>query len=248
MLFKDIIKYKEEEIKNLKQIKIKRKKKVLNVIEFLRKKPIIAEIKKASPSKGDINLNIKVEKRAKYYEKYGAGAISVLTDKKFFRGSFDDLKKVSESVNLPVLCKDFIISKVQIENAYNCGADFILLIVSILNDKKLDYLVNFTRDLKLRILFEIHNYDDFFRIKKFSPEIIGVNSRNFNTMEIEKQRAKKILKKLNGDFLKIAESGMETKKDIEDFKNAGADAFLIGTSLMKTKNLKEKFEEFYSCL
>ena len=248
MILEDILKSKKEEIKNLKPLKIKRKKEVLNVVEFLKEKPIIAEIKKASPSKGVINKNVNILKQAKIYEKYGAGAISVLTDRKFFSGNFEDLKLISENINLPVLCKDFILSEVQIENAYRCGADFILLIVCILNETEIERLYNFAKSYGLEVLFEIHDYEDFLKIKKLKPNLVGVNSRNFKNMKIEKERACEILKKLKGDFLKIAESGIESKKDIEDFKDAGADSFLIGTSLMKAENLEDKFKKFYSCL
>ena len=247
-MLKKIIESKIEEIKKLKLISIKREKPVLNVVESLKKKPIIAEIKKASPSKGVINDKIDIVKQAKKYQEYGAGAISVLTDKNFFKGSFEDLCKISKSVNIPVLCKDFILDEIQIENAYNCGADFILIIVYILDDFKLKALVDYAKKLNLNILFEVHSLDDFSRIKKFNPEIVGVNSRNFHSLKIEKDRAINVIKNLKGDFLKVAESGISTKKDIEIFKNAGADAFLIGTAFMEASDVKRKFEEFYSII
>ncbi len=245
-MLKKIIESKLEEIKKLKLIPIKREKPILNAVKSIKKKPIIAEIKKASPTKGIINDKIDIVKKAKKYQQYGAGAISVLTDKKFFKGNFEDLRKVSESINLPILCKDFILSEIQIENAYNCGADLILIIVHILDDFKLKSLVNYGKRLKLHILFEIHNFNDFNRIRKFNPEIIGVNSRNFQSFKIEKNRGIRILNELkDNNFIKVAESGIFTKKDIKIFKNAGADAFLIGTSLMEADDVKKKFEDFY---
>ncbi len=239
----EILEAKKEEINNLKMIEIKREKPVLDVEKFLKNKPIIAEIKKSSPSKGEINKDIDIIKQAKKYEKFGAGMVSVLTDEKFFSGSFIYLKNVARNVEIPVLCKDFILSEIQIENAYRCGADVILLIVSIIEKKKLDKLTKFAKNLNLKILFEIHEINDFLKIKDLNPEIVGVNSRDFNSMKVNKEKAINVLCNLRGNFLKVAESGIESKEDIIKFKKAGADAFLIGTAFMESEDLKEKFRE-----
>ncbi len=243
-----ILNSKREEIKSIKKINCKRNRKIFELSDYIIEKPFIAEVKKSSPSLGHINLNINHIEQAKKYEQFGAGCISVLTDKTFFSGDIEYLYEISRSVNLPILCKDFILSEIQILNAYISGADVVLIIVSILNDSELELLVNYSKNLGLNILYELHSYRDFERIKNLEPKYVGVNSRNFNNMKIEKDRALNLIKKLEGNFIKIAESGIETGKDIKLFKNAGADAFLIGTSLMLSNNLREKFKEFYSCL
>jgi indole-3-glycerol phosphate synthase len=247
----DILNNKKKEIKNLQKIKCARNKKILNLNECLREKPFICEIKRSSPSKGTLNNTFNAVELAKVYENAGAGAISVLTDKTFFSGDMEELYEISKKVNIPILCKDFIISKIQIENAHISGADAILLIVSILDNDTLKILTEYATSLKLNILFEIHDFSEFERIEHLKPKYVGVNSRNLSTMKIEKERAAKLIKlisSLKGDFLKIAESGIETCEDLKYFKNAGANAFLIGTALMTSKNPQEKIKEFYKCL
>ena len=243
-----ILKTKKEEIKTLKRINCKRNRKIFRLSEFLQEKPFIAEVKKKSPSKGNINIRINPLEQAKLYERYGAGAISVLTDKTFFNGDIEELYEISKHIKLPILCKDFTLSKMQILNASISGADVVLLIVSILNDSEIGEFVKYADELNLNIIFEIHSLNDFERIKVYNPEYVGINSRNFNSMKIEKERALQLLKKLKGNFFKIAESGIESGNDIREYRKAGADAFLIGTSLMLSDNLEEKFKEFYSCL
>ncbi len=244
----EILKNKYEEVENLKKVNCKRNRKIYKLSDFIKEKPFIAEIKKKSPSKGIINNDIDIVDYAVKYEQFGAGAISVLTDETFFNGNIEDLYEISKNVKLPILCKDFTVSKLQILNAHISGADIVLLIVSILDDSKLEELSNYAKKLELDIIFEIHSFDDFQRIKRFNPEFVGVNSRNFYNMKIEKERAIQLLKKIEGDFIKIAESGINSGTDIKDYRKSGADAFLIGTSLMSAESLKNKFQEFYSCL
>lgn len=244
-----ILEKKYEKIKNLKKLTTSRKKKkVLDVIKSIKDKPIIAEIKRRSPSEGILAEKVDVVKHAKMYEDFGAGAISILTDSEFFSGSFVDLEKVSVNVEIPVLCKDFILSEVQIENAYLSGADFILIVVPVLEKRRIKDLTKVADELNLKILYEIHEIDDLKKIKDLEIELMGVNCRNFHTMKVDIEKGISLMKKLNGDFLKVAESGIHKKEHIKRFKDAGADAFLIGTAFMKCENLKEKFKEFYSCL
>ena len=247
-MIREILRKKYEEIKRLKRLNIERKRRIFNVTESIRFKPIIAEIKRKSPSEGILSGRIDVIKQAILYERYGAGAISVLTDSEFFSGSYTDLKNVSENVNIPVLCKDFILSEIQIENAYLSGADFILLIVPLLERSRIRELTEFAKEFKLKILYEIHEIEDLKKIKNLEVELIGVNCRNFTTMEVNVEKGIEVMKKVKGEFLKVAESGILKFEHIKKFRDAGADAFLIGTAFMKCENLKEKFKEFYSCL
>jgi len=247
-MIREILRKKYEEIKRLKRLNIERKRRIFNVTESIRFKPIIAEIKRKSPSEGILSGRIDVIKQAILYERYGAGAISVLTDSEFFSGSYTDLKNVSENVNIPVLCKDFILSEIQIENAYLSGADFILLIVPLLEGSRIRELTEFAKEFKLKILYEIHEIEDLKKIKNLEVELIGVNCRNFTTMEVNVEKGIEVMKKVKGEFLKVAESGILKFEHIKKFRDAGADAFLIGTAFMKCENLKEKFKEFYSCL
>ena len=157
----------------------------------------------------------------------------------------------SKNVNIPILCKDFIISEIQIENAFLAGADIILLIATILENSLLNSLVKYARNIGIEILFEIHKFEEFKKIERFSPSYIGVNNRDLNSMKINIKNGAKIiskLKKINNKIFIIAESGIKTSEHIKILYNSGCNGFLIGTSLMKTKNLKEKFQEFYNSL
>lgn len=247
-MLNEIIANKRKELNDIPENLPIRSKNVLNPVSYLRRNPFIAEVKKASPSAGNINTEISPLKQATEYEKHGAGAISVLTDKKFFKGSFEYLREIAENVSIPVLCKDFIISPRQIETAYAYGADFILLIASILETNEIEVLSEKAHKLGLKVLYEIHKMDEFRKIKHLSPEIIGVNSRNLDTLSIDKNKASEILTSLNGKFLKIAESGINDQSDIVNFREAGADAFLVGTYLMKSKSIAESFQKLYGGL
>ena len=247
--FLKIIKEKKlMELESLKNLPfIKRSKPVLDVKKSLAIKPFIMEIKRASPSKGIINENIDVVMQAKNYEEMGAGCISVLTDRDYFKGSFSDLKMVAEAVNIPLLCKDFIIHELQIEKAYEYGADMILLIVRLLDDTTLNRLHKRARELKLNVLFELHSLTEFEKVKHLEG-LFGVNSRDLDSFTIDKEKAALVLKSMPNSYFKVAESGIESIDDIKTFKKAGAKAFLIGTKLMLEKDLKKRVEEFYKGL
>jgi len=152
----EIVEYKKNQVKHFQAISLKRDKKILNVVESIRKKPFIAEYKKGSPSAGVIDQNKDITFQVKQYEEYGAGMVSVLTDDKFFFGSFDDLRLASNVLNIPTLAKEFIISKIQIDYAYNAGASCILLIAAILDDKTAFQLIDYAKSLGLYVLLEVH--------------------------------------------------------------------------------------------
>lgn len=243
----EIVNYKKELVKGLKQVELNREKPILNPLITLKNNPIIAEYKRSSPSAGRINDDISVEEQVVKYERFGAGMVSVLTDEKFFSGSFEFLNRASKVLNIPTLCKDFIISEKQINYAYNNGADAILLIAAILDDNNLKRLVDYSKKLSLKILLEIHTEEEYRRVKGLDVDMLGVNSRNLNTFVIDKPYAAELIGKIKHDFV-VAESGIEDENDIRFFKKAGAKAFLIGTSLMKAPDTEQFFKRLYKGL
>ncbi len=199
---------------------------------------IIAEFKRASPSKGDINLVIDPERQAFEYEKYGAAAISVLTDSTFFKGSFADLTAISNTVNIPVLCKDFIIDEKQIMKAKMAGADLILLIAAVLERKRLNELYSFAIQNGLDVLIETHNEMEVEMAIETGTKLIGVNNRDLNTFKVDLKVTDRLapLIKNAGSFL-ISESGIQTAEDCFRVQRAGADGILVGEAFMKARNL-----------
>lgn len=248
MYLQKIIDHKREEVKSLKCPQDKRTRPIYDPVRSLKIKPFIAEIKRASPSLGDINTGVNVTGQAVKYTSGGAGAISILTDRTFFKGDFSLLKEVSEHVDIPLLCKDFILSEVQVEHAHAAGADFILLIAAALTAEEMKTLTAKARSLGINILYELHSADEFDKIADLEPEMVGVNSRNLESFKIDKEAAQAIITQLHGDFIKVAESGIETPEDVAAFSKAGAGAFLIGTALMKSTDPAHKLTEFYSAL
>ena len=243
-MLEEIIKNKRKEIKKLKKNNMVRSRPVFDVGIFLKEKPIIAEVKQASPTLGKIKTVNPVE-QAQIYADAGAGAISVLTDEKYFNGSINYLYEVAHNVALPVLCKDFILCETQIENAFSAGADFILLMATILEHSELKRLSDYAYHLGMNVLFEIHSFDELQKLKNIDVKLLGVNSRNLKTLEIDKEKALNIMKKIPDKFLKVAESGIESSMDLAVFKSAGADAFLVGSYLMKSDNVDEAIKSLY---
>jgi len=243
-----IIAHKREEIRSLRPVDREREKPVVDPLPSLRKRPLIAEIKKASPSAGDIRPAAAVRDVAAAYALNGAGAVSVLTDARFFKGSLDDLASVSAIVDIPVLCKDFILDEVQVENAYRCGADIVLLIAAALEPSRLKELSGKAESLGLTVLYEIHYIEEMEKLAGLEPRMVGVNSRDLVTFEINREHAALALGRLDGDFLKIAESGIRGSEDLRSLRRAGADAFLVGTSLMKAEDPGRKLAEYAAAL
>ncbi len=192
---------------------------------------LIAEIKRASPSKGNINLNLNPTILAKQYEKAGASAISVLTEEDFFKGSLNDLKDVRNSCHLPILRKDFIIDKYQIWESRAYGADAILLIVSILPEKTLHHLFSEAKSAELSVLIEVHNETDLEKALKLNPSIIGINNRNLNDFSVSLNTTKKIAELIPTGITVVSESGIRSNEDLQYLKNFGVNGVLIGESL-----------------
>ncbi|WP_236751953.1 indole-3-glycerol phosphate synthase TrpC [Acidianus sp. HS-5] len=193
--------------------------------------PIIAEYKRASPSGFSADRN-PIE-YVKEMESSGAVGISVLTEDKFFSGSYDYLFTISHAVKIPILMKDFIVTEKQIDNAYNLGADSILLIVRILTERELESLILYARSYKLEPLVEIFDESELDIALNAGAKIIGVNSRDLFTFNIDQERVKRVLQKIPASIVKVAESGINSREQIDDLKKYGADAFLIGSFLMK---------------
>lgn len=205
---------------------------------------VIAEIKRASPSKGAINLDVNPIEQARDYEKNGAAAISILTDGPFFNGSFDDLRAIRKAVNLPILCKDFIIDSLQIDHAKAAGANIILLIVAALSDEQFRILYDYALELKLEVLVEVHNETEMNRALVVNPELIGINNRDLKTFEVDLGTTERLADMIkNPDVILISESGIKTKKDVERVVAVGAEAILIGETLMRAESLEETFTD-----
>ncbi|WP_457638672.1 indole-3-glycerol phosphate synthase TrpC [Persephonella sp.] len=203
---------------------------------------IIAEIKKASPSKGIIREDFDPVKIAKVYEENGAVAVSVLTDKQYFKGDVVYLKMVRQVVNIPILRKDFIIDKRQILEAYAYGADSFLLIAKVLSEKELEGLINYGREFGMEPLVEIHSYEEGAKSIQAGAKIIGINNRNLETFQVDITLSEELapqMKELGAEVV-VAESGLSEKEQLLRLKKSGVDAFLIGEALMKEKDIGRK--------
>lgn len=205
---------------------------------------IIAEIKRSSPSKGAIHMEVDPIEQAKQYEDSGAAAISVLTDGPFFNGSMKDLQAVRKAVNIPILCKDFMIDTIQIDHAKAAGANIILLIVAALPDEQFKKLYDYARSLELEILVEVHNEEEMKRALEVNPEIIGINNRNLKTFEVDLKTTEELARMVtNPETILISESGMKTKQDAARVAGVGAVAILVGETLMQSANVQESFDQ-----
>ena len=193
---------------------------------------VIAEIKKASPSKGIIRDQFNPVEIAKQYEEGGATCLSVLTDEEYFQGSLDYLKEIRESVDIPLLRKDFIIDEYQIYQSKVYGADCILLIVSALSDSQLKKFKDTAEGLGLDVLVEIHNEEELKRIIPLNFSLIGINNRNLSTFEVNLETTKRLSADLK-DKLIVSESGIKTKDDIAQIISYEVMNFLVGESFMR---------------
>jgi indole-3-glycerol phosphate synthase len=194
---------------------------------------VIAELKKASPSKGLIRPDFDPASLAASLQSAGAAALSVLTDEKFFQGSLANLTLASNAVSIPCLRKDFIVDAFQILEARAAGTDAILLIVAALADSDLKHLYNEARRMELDVLCEVHDRAELDRAVDLGFTVIGVNSRNLHTMQVAPQTQIDLAQWLPRDAVHVAESGIRTSADIAQLRSAGYHAFLIGESLMQ---------------
>ncbi len=205
---------------------------------------IIAEHKRRSPSKANINNRFSVEEVVKGYENASASGISVLTDTTFFGGSLDDLLLARAAVQIPLLRKEFIIDEYQLLEAKSCGADAILLIAAVLTREQIKQLSEFAVSLALEVILEVHNLSELEKSIMPSINIIGVNNRNLKTFEVSLENSINLIKHIPKEFTKISESGITKKEDVIHLQSYGFDGFLIGENFMKTDNPGKSLEEF----
>lgn len=204
---------------------------------------LIAEVKKASPSRGLLRLDFDPVQIAVCYEMNGASAISVLTDVHFFQGGLTYLKQVRESVHLPLLCKDFIIDPYQIYEAKVYGADAILLIAAVLEKEELTSLLQLTRDLELDALVEVHSSQELEKAVSSGAEIIGINNRDLRTFATDLQTTLELAELVLDHCLLVSESGISTAQHISQLAEAGIDAVLVGEALVTSPDLGLKVRE-----
>ena len=200
---------------------------------------VIAELKKASPSKGLIRADFRPSALARDLEQAGAAALSVLTDEQFFQGSLDYLRQASANSALPCLRKDFIVDEIQIVEARANRADAILLIVAALDQKELAALTAAARSHGLDVLCEAHDETELQRALDAGCDLIGINSRNLQTFEVNLETAFRLAEKVPAACVRVAESGIQSGVDIARLRSAGYEAFLIGERLMKAENPAE---------
>lgn len=205
---------------------------------------VIAEVKKASPSKGVIREDFDYLEIAGIYERNGASAISVLTDRNFFQGSIDYLSEIRQHVSIPLLRKDFVFDEYQIFEARGYGADAVLLIAAVLDDKQLHDFVELAFNLGMAPLVEVHDEGELERTLKTKAELIGINNRNLQTFKTDMNTTIRLMDEIPEDKLVISESGINSNNDIKLLKDAGVDAFLIGEALMREADIGKKLREF----
>lgn len=204
---------------------------------------LIAEIKRASPSKGDILPAVDAVELAGLYEAAGACAISVLTDEKYFKGRLTDLTEVRRHVKLPCLRKEFIINPYQIYEARAAGADAVLLIVRILDDAQLKEFHALTTSLGMAALVETHTEAEIDRALEAGAHIIGINNRDLDTLTVDVNITLELRKHVPGGHTLVSESGIHTRAHVKALENGGIDAILVGESLLTSNNIRAKILE-----
>lgn len=242
-----IIAVKKKEVEELRGMGIRPARLVVNqrrsFIEKLERATdlsIIAEFKRASPSKGDINPDIDPSVQTRLYVDAGADAVSVLTDQTFFKGTMTDLTAVRATIDNPVLCKDFIIDPIQIDRAKQAGADIILLIAAALDDETLHTLYQYAIEKELEVLMEVHDEEEAVRVLRTNNRLIGVNNRNLKTFAVNLDVTEELapLIKNEGRFL-ISESGIKTIDDVKRVLTAGANGILVGETFMRHESPRD---------
>jgi len=208
------------------------------------KSGIICEFKRKSPSNEKINYKSNVSDVINGYEKAGAVGVSILTNKKYFDGSISDINEVKKSINIPILRKEFIISEYQIVESKSIGADAILLIASILNKEDIKNYSSLAKSLGLEVLLEIHSIDELNKISNTDVDIIGINNRNLDTLDIDIKNSIDMFEKIPNEFIKISESGISKVESIIRLIKVGYDGFLIGENFMKTSKPEESAYNF----
>ncbi len=207
------------------------------------KSGIIAEFKRQSPSKGIINNQFSSLEVVTAYEKFGASAVSILTDSDFFGGNFEDIISVRNHINIPILRKDFMINYYQFYEAKAIGADVVLLIAACLSPTQVSEFTDLAHQLNLEVLLEIHSEKELKHINN-NIDFVGINNRNLKDFKVDLQNSLNLKNQLPKDILSIAESGIYNEEDFRFLKEKGFDGFLMGEYFMKSDNPRNKFEEF----
>lgn len=203
---------------------------------------VIGEIKRASPSAGDIRADLDAAVQARQYEQMGLSAVSVLTDQTWFKGSPQDLLSAAQATSLPVLCKDFVIDPVQIYQARAYGASAVLLICELLDDNRLDALVRVAHQLSLDPFVEAHSAQNLSRALATKAKVIGINARNLKTLAVNTRVPLRLIHGLPENVVRVAESGIRDHETLKGLAEAGFDAFLIGEYLSGAEDPAHAFE------
>ena len=205
---------------------------------------IICEFKRRSPSNQNINYTSSLSDVVSGYEEAGAAGLSILTNKEYFDGDTQDIIDIRDISNLPILRKEFIISEYQVIEAKSIGSDAILLIASILSEEEIIGYSSLAKSIGLEVLLEIHSEDELYKISGDDIDIVGVNNRNLDTLEIDLNNSIELYEKIPSKFVKVSESGISEGESILKLKEVGYNGFLIGEKLMKTNNPMESAYDF----
>ncbi|MFQ5677312.1 MAG: indole-3-glycerol phosphate synthase TrpC [bacterium] len=204
---------------------------------------VIAEVKKASPSAGELRANFDPVSIAKSYQANGAAAVSVLTDEKFFQGKLEYLQQIHNEILLPLLRKDFFLEPYQVIEAKAYGASAILLIVAILSNEQIAEIYSTAREHHLDCLVEVHNATELERALMIKPRIVGVNNRDLATFEVDLATTEKLLALIPAEVVVVSESGIQTRQQVEQLGALGVDAVLVGSSLMQRQDIGRGLRE-----
>ena len=199
---------------------------------------VIAEVKRSSPSKGELSTIADPASLAEQYQEAGASVISVLTEERRFKGSLADLAAVRARVTIPILRKDFMVDEYQFFEARAYGADVVLLIVAALSKSQLRDFYDVATELGMASLIEVHTADELERALEISPQIVGVNSRNLKTLEVNQEAFADLIPRIPPALIRVAESGIALRADVEFAQNAGANAILVGEALVTSGDPK----------
>lgn len=244
MILREILEEKRREVETAKRrkplaaliaetVKLPKPRPFFRALAGRRSIAVVAEIKRRSPSRGLIRRDFRPAWIARRYESAGAAALSVLTDRKFFGGSPDALKRARRATALPVLRKDFMIDEYQIYESRVMGADAVLLIAAALTADKLRRLNALSRRLGLAVLFEIHDAADWDKVRPLNPRLVGINNRNLKTFKVDLDTVGRLARRVPKSAVLVAESGIHLPADVARMKKAGARAILVGEGLMK---------------
>ena len=230
--------YYEEKLKTLNEVDITHKSSFKSQLDESNQLAVIAEIKSKSPTLDQLP-NRDLAQQVKDYEANGANAVSILTDEHYFGGSYERLQDLTLQTTVPVLCKDFVVDKIQIDVAKKAGASIILLIVNVLTDQQMKDLYQYATSLNLEVLVEVHDKEELERAYKLKPQIIGVNNRDLKRFVTDVLHTNEILENKKEGYYYISESGIRDEQDVANVVESGIDGLLIGESLMKCEDLSQ---------